>query len=135
MGDQQTTQKTETKAGGNAEQRTYQGGCQCGAVRYEVTTDLGTVIECNCSMCGKAGTMLNFVPATAFSLKSGEDVLSDYQFNKHAIHHLFCSRCGIKSFARGKNKDGSDMVAVNVRCFDDVDARLVKTTFFDGKSR
>ena len=31
----------------------YSGGCQCGAVRYEVTADINEVIACNCSRCGK----------------------------------------------------------------------------------
>jgi len=52
-------------------------------------------------MCGRAGTLLTFVPATQFNLLSGEPALTDYQFNRHAIHHLFCKVCGIKSFARG----------------------------------
>jgi hypothetical protein len=33
------------------EPATHGGGCHCGRVRYEVATDLGTVIECNCSHC------------------------------------------------------------------------------------
>ena len=28
--------------------KTYTGGCQCGAVRYEVSADIGEVISCNC---------------------------------------------------------------------------------------
>lgn len=117
-----------------SELKTYMGGCHCGKVRYEVKLNLGNpVISCNCSMCGRAGTLLTFVPATQFSLLSGEDVLTDYQFNKRHIHHLFCNVCGIKSFARGAGKDGP-MVAVNTRCLDDVDVGQLTVNPFDGKS-
>ncbi len=85
-----------------SEPTTHTGGCHCGKVRYEAKVDLGApVIACNCSMCGRTGTLLSFVPATQFKLLSGEDSLTDYQFNKKAIHHLFCKVCGVKSFARG----------------------------------
>jgi len=73
-----------------SESTTHSGGCQCGRVRYDVRLDLSKpVISCNCSMCGRAGTLLAFVPADQFTLRSGEDVLTDYQFNNHIIHHLF----------------------------------------------
>src|SRR4051812_178367 len=102
------------------ERKTYSGGCHCGRVRYDVEVDLGgPVISCNCSMCGRSGTLLTFVPATQFTLRSGEQELTDYQFNKHVIHHVFCRVCGIKSFARGVSRDGSQTVAVNARCLDD----------------
>ena len=38
-------------------EKTYTGGCHCGRVRYEVTTDLATVMECNCSHCSKRGML------------------------------------------------------------------------------
>ncbi len=114
----------------------HEGGCQCGKVRYRVSIDLtAPVIACNCSMCGRSGTMLSFVPAAQFTLVSGEDALTDYQFNKHAIHHLFCAACGIKSFACGKGRDGGDTVAINVRCLDGVELDSLNVTKFDGRSR
>jgi hypothetical protein len=113
----------------------YSGGCQCGAVRYEVDVDLDNTITCNCSRCGKLGSILAFAPAQAFSLKSGEGAMTDYQFNKHMIHHLFCKTCGIESFARGKHpKDGSEMVAINARCLDGVDPLALSPKFVDGRS-
>ena len=57
----------------------------------------------------------------------------DYLFNKHAIHHLFCKVCGVKSFARGQNRDGSDMVAINTRCLDKVDLKSLKIHEYAGK--
>ena len=118
------------------ELQSHTGGCHCGKVRYQVKIDLsGPVISCNCSMCGRVGSLLSFVPAQQFTLLSGEDALTDYQFNKHVIHHLFCKVCGIKSFARGKDKNGGDTVAINTRCVDGVDLEALNVMKFDGKDR
>ena len=114
---------------------THKGGCHCGAVRYTVECDPTVeALACNCSMCGRAGSYLQFVPADKFTLDKGEDNLTDYQFNQKKIHHLFCKTCGIKSFARGTGPKGPT-VAVNVRCLDDINTFDLKTMQFDGKSR
>jgi hypothetical protein len=113
----------------------HQGGCHCGAVRYSVEIDPGAeAIACNCSICGKSGSYLQFVTPDKFTLEVGEDQLTDYQFNKNVIHHLFCKTCGIRSFARGAGPRGP-MVAINVRCLDDINTFDVPTKQFDGKSR
>lgn len=113
----------------------YTGGCHCGAVRYTVEADLSKpVYACNCSMCGRSGTLLSFVPIALFTLEQGSDALSDYQFNKHAIHHLFCKVCGIKSFARGTGPNGQEMAAINVRCLAGVDPEALKIERVDGRS-
>src|SRR3979490_1481498 len=97
--------------------KNYRGGCQCGQVRYEVSAEIGEVIACNCSRCGRLGSLLAFAPASKFKLVSGEGDLTQYEFNKHAIKHVFCATCGIQSFAKGKRPtDGADLAAVNVRC-------------------
>ena len=114
---------------------THHGGCHCGAVRFHVDLDLEKpALTCNCSICSRSGTMLLFVPKAKFTLDKGEDHLTSYKFNKRNIDHLFCKTCGIKSFGRGKGPDGTEMVAVNVRCLDNVDLAQVPTHAFDGKS-
>ena len=60
--------------------------------------------------------------------------MTDYLFNKHVIHHLFCTTCGIESFARGKGQDGAEMVAVNARCLDGVEPDALNPKKFDGRS-
>jgi hypothetical protein len=117
-----------------AEAGTYEGGCHCGKVRYKATTDLARVVSCNCSRCGKLGALLTFVSPTQFELLSGEDALTDYQFNKKVIHHLFCCACGVESFARGTAPNGEELVAINVRCLDGLDIGAISPTHFDGKS-
>jgi hypothetical protein len=116
-----------------AEGGTRLGGCHCGRVRYAVETDLAQVIACNCSICTQRGLLLTFVPSTQFTLQTGEEALTDYQFGRRTIHHLFCTGCGVESFARGSMPDGTAMVAVNVRCLDGVDPEALERTPFDGR--
>ena len=117
-----------------AKAKSYTGGCHCGRVRYEATTDPGQAIACNCSKCAKHGLWLTFVKPEHFKLQHGLDALADYQFNRHVIHHVFCRNCGVESFARGKAPDGKDMFAVNVRCLDGVDVAALTPKPFDGRS-
>lgn len=116
-----------------AETKHYSGSCHCGKVRYEVDADLSTVMQCNCSICSRTGALMTFVPAQQFKLASGEDHLSDYQFNKHIVHHLFCKTCGVRSFARGTDSKGNQMVMINVRCLPDVDPTTLTIKQVDGK--
>jgi hypothetical protein len=114
--------------------KNYTGGCHCGQVRYETTADLSEVIACNCSRCTKLGLLWTFVKPDSFALRSGEDCLIDYQFNRKVIHHLFCCVCGVESFARGTAPDGSETIAINVRCLDDINIATLNLKPFDGRS-
>jgi hypothetical protein len=110
------------------------GGCQCGAVSYEVQAEIGKVISCNCSRCQKLGALFAAADRADFKLLSGQDVSTDFQFNKPVIHHPFCATCGIESYACGKGRDGKDMVMINVRCLDGVDPESFEVMKFDGRS-
>lgn len=116
------------------EEKTYTGGCHCSAVRFEVTTDLAKTITCNCSFCSKMGWVLTFAPEASFTLLSGEESLTDYQFNKKVIHHLFCKLCGVHSFGRAINQSGEPSVAINVLCLDEVDTKALTPFAWDGKN-
>ncbi|NCN52554.1 GFA family protein [Candidatus Parcubacteria bacterium] len=116
------------------ETQTYVGGCHCGKVQYEVDMNLENVMECNCSHCAKKGFLLSFVPATQFRLLRGEDALSEYRFNKKHIAHLFCTTCGVESFARGTDKEGAETIMINARCLDDVVPDTLTITKVDGKN-
>jgi len=65
--------------------------------------------------------VLAFAPAEQFELVSGREALTDYQWGKKRLHHLFCKHCGVRSFARGAKPGGAEMAAINVRCLDGVD--------------
>lgn len=113
----------------------YCGSCQCGAVRFEADLDLDHTVTCNCSRCRRLGSILAFTPEAAFKLLAGEGAMSEYLFNTKKIHHLFCATCGIEPFGKAQAPDGTDMVAVNVRCLDDVDVASLHPVAHDGASR
>ncbi len=114
--------------------KTYPGGCHCGKIRFEADFDqLESALSCNCSLCSKRGALLAFVPAAQLRLIQGDNELTDYQFNKKLIHHTFCKVCGVASFGRGSDGKGNEMVAINVRCLDDVDIESLKINHYNGK--
>lgn len=112
----------------------HTGSCHCGKVRFTVEVDLASPITCNCSYCQRRGSILAFTPAGNFVLEKGGDALTEYRFNTNRIQHLFCSTCGMESFARGAMPDGTEMVAVNLRCLEDVDVGALTPTMHDGRS-
>src|SRR6185437_15524176 len=68
-----TLARTEFAKREQAMKKSYTGGCQCGAVRYEVQADIGEVIACNCSRCRKLGSLLSAADAADFKLIAGDD--------------------------------------------------------------
>ncbi len=112
----------------------YTGSCHCGKVKYEVEMNLKNAISCNCSVCMKRGSLLDFVPESQFTLLSGENDLADYMFAKKVIHHHFCKTCGILPFGKGAAPDGTKVVAINLRCLDGFDLKDVTIQEYDGRS-
>lgn len=110
----------------------YQGGCHCGAVRFEVEAPEDVeASDCNCSVCSLTGFVHLIVPASDFRLLTGADRITTYRFNTGVAKHMFCQTCGIKSFYIPRsNPDGVD---VDVRCLDP-QPRSVVIKAFDGQN-
>jgi hypothetical protein len=116
-----------------SETKTYEGSCHCGKVRYAVTmAPPDKAYSCNCSICSRAGWLLSFVPESGFKLLSGEGELTDYQFGKKKIHHLFCRTCGVRAFSRGEAPGTGQSIAVNLRCVAGIEATQLPVQTFDG---
>ena len=112
---------------------THRGGCHCGAVAFEVQAPADLVVhDCNCSICTPSGYLHLIVPRTHFHLLRGADALSDYRFGTGVARHLFCRRCGIKSFyVPRSNPDG---YSVNARCLARDTIASLRIEPFDGQN-
>jgi len=113
---------------------TYQGGCHCGQIKFEVEGDIEQVMECNCSHCSRKGFLLFFAPREKLRLRTPESNLATYTFNKHVIKHHFCPRCGCAPFGFGADASGAATAAVNARCLDGVEPSKLKIIQVDGRS-
>jgi hypothetical protein len=49
------------------------------------------------------------------------------------MHHLFCSTCGIRAFAR-YSADGQEKIVVNLRCLEGLDVDALEVEKLDGRS-
>jgi len=72
-----------------------QGGCLCGAVRYEVSTQPITIANCHCGMCrrhsGAAFLTYAAYATNAFEILSGR--LTKYRSSNDAVRS-HCQSCG-----------------------------------------
>lgn len=100
-------------------QKTYQGSCHCGAVRFEADLDLDQgSYRCNCSICRRT----RFWPAVArpegFRLLAGEADLTEYRFNSRKNVHMFCRHCGVRAFGVGNDTPIGVIYGVNIGCLE-----------------
>jgi hypothetical protein len=83
-------------------QMPLEGGCLCGAVRYEITMPLTVARYCHCTHCqrrtGTASSANGLVPRAGFRLLSGAEQVRSYR-PPTGVPKLFCTTCGSALFS------------------------------------
>jgi len=79
------------------------GGCQCGAVRYEISGPPRTVYACHCTECqtqsGSAFAMAAVIPKEGFRVTKGEPKMFARQTGPSKIMECwFCADCGTRLY-------------------------------------
>jgi hypothetical protein len=101
---------------------TRQGGCLCGAVRYEVEGPIAPIQLCHCGQCRKAqgGPFGANAPvaASAFRLLQGQDTLREYRASP-GKRRVFCGTCGSPLFSQ--RDDAPETLRLRVGTLDDTD--------------
>ncbi len=100
-------------------QSPLQGGCLCGAVRFELTAPFTSSGYCHCTHCqrrtGTGSSVNGRVPRDGFRLLQGERELAAYQ-PSGGRPKLFCSLCGSALFSGDPSSD--EQVAVRLGTLD-----------------
>ncbi len=95
------------------------GGCNCGAVRYAVTSELLGASYCHCCRCqrrsGAAASPSAHAAADSFRIVAGDDVLRCWKPDDGG-EKWFCSTCGSSVFAR--NDKHPEWIGVRMGTFD-----------------
>lgn len=95
------------------------GGCNCGAVRFEVTSPLVTSTYCHCTRCQRrtgTGASVNArAEPGSFRVVAGEDRLRVWRPEVGA-EKWFCGDCGSALFSRGQ--DDHEEIGVRLGTFD-----------------
>jgi hypothetical protein len=96
-----------------------QGGCLCGAVRFEITAPFLLAGYCHCTHCqrrtGTGSSANGRVPQHAFRLLQGQEQLRAFQ-PPTGVPKLFCVTCGSALFSGQPLSD--EQVAVRLGALD-----------------
>jgi len=89
-----------------SDQTHHQGGCSCGAVRYEVRGPLRSVIGCHCTQCRKqTGHYMAATAAKHEHFKIIKDEGLRWYRSSDTAERGFCRVCGSTMFRQGKGRD------------------------------
>jgi len=112
-----------------------EGACHCGAARWTLEGDPGSITACNCTLCRRYGTLwaydyeherIRVFGPTASYTRTGK--------SDPALEILFCPTCGCVIAWRGLRPDdkGRRRIAVNVRLAEPEAVADLAIDHFDG---
>ena len=111
----------------------YYGQCHCGEIKFRfVSEDLVEVWICNCSICEIHDYEHLFIKHKDFKILSGNESLIKYTFGTKTAKHLFCKKCGAKSFYQPRSHP--DSYSVNLKCVDQP-PEIKNIVNFDGRGK
>lgn len=101
--------------------KTLNGGCNCGAIRYEVAADPIMTGHCQCTNCQKdSGTghaSLMMFPKAAIKMTGAAKEYQRKADSGNTVSHGFCANCGSPIY--GKTTGMPDGMVINAGSLDD----------------
>lgn len=91
--------------------------CHCGACRVEVPRRPSRLVDCNCSICRRYGTLWAYYKADAVRVFAKRGATQDYAWGRKNLRFIRCATCGcILCWKRWRETPQSRM-GVNARNF------------------
>lgn len=81
----------------------YEGGCQCGAIRYDLKAEPLTLYVCHCTECQKQSSSAFGMSMTVFRsdvniTKGTPEIFSRPASGAHSVECTYCAACGSRLF-------------------------------------
>jgi len=93
-------------------EKKYTGGCDCGAVRYEMTGPLRDVINCHCGQCRRThGHVAAYTTALKENFRFSQDRGLKWYVSSDFAKRGFCSECGGSIIFQVNDSDGISIAA------------------------
>ena len=110
----------------------YFGGCHCGDIKFKFMANESVEIwKCNCTICKMQDYEHLFIKHDDFKIIEGTELIAEYSFGAKKAKHLFCKKCGIKSFYQPRSHP--DSYSINLKCVEEP-PKIENTVYFDGKN-
>ena len=72
-----------------------------------------------------------FIKHDGFKIMEGNEFIAEYSFGVKKAKHLFCKKCGIKSFYQPRSH--ADSYSINLKCVEEP-PEIKNVVYFDGKN-
>jgi len=107
------------------------GSCHCGAVTVEVPRLPAQVTSCNCSICGRLGTLWGYYAPAEVSIVGPT---ATYAWGDRTIDFHRCVTCGCATHWSPRENRAQDRMGVNIRLFGNDALAQVQVRRLDGAS-
>ncbi|MBO0769179.1 MAG: GFA family protein [Solirubrobacterales bacterium] len=98
-----------------------QGGCGCGAIRFELSEPPPIAGYCHCTRCqhrtGGGSSVQARIDARTLTILKGQELLTAWRHPDGGFYKLFCSICGSHMFSRDPSGNSNQM-SVRFAAFD-----------------
>lgn len=107
--------------------------CHCGAVRFEIAEAPSWVLDCNCTLCRRYGTLWSYYHQDQAKLlaKPRTDATYTYSWNDRALAFHYCKTCGCITHFEAIKANPPIIVGVNARMMVGLDPARVKLRQID----
>lgn len=108
------------------------GTCHCGAVGFEIAEAPKRLVDCNCSICRRIGSLWGHIESSSFTRKGDGETIAYVHGDKTLAIHT-CKRCGCTTHWENLGRDPEyTHMAVNFRMCDPEITAKFSVRKFDG---
>lgn len=112
------------------------GECNCGAIAFEITSEISDVYICHCSICrrstGSNGIAVVIIDNDKFRWTKGEELINSWRKPGHDWQKWFCRNCG--STLPGANSESNMFVPAGLISNGDENLKVAHHIWVDSKA-